>query len=181
MEGGEPARKKMETRAYGIHCLRFMELNNGREKQTECDGGELLILPRAGSLFVFPIGDHSSIRGCISDGGPCATDIYLTTILRREYETAQYHVLRRPTFGVALNQNRISSMVQGALLQMGGSTNLVSMFEDGTVVCGLRRLNLLLKMNGKVTLVIIPEYAFGFVHETTLQFMKLGLYHFVKV
>uniref|UniRef100_A0A0E0DPG4 Uncharacterized protein n=1 Tax=Oryza meridionalis TaxID=40149 RepID=A0A0E0DPG4_9ORYZ len=162
----------METRAYGIHCLRFMELNNGREKQTECDGGEgrkLICVPNWGSLVNQ------------SDGGPCATDIYLTTILRREYETAQYHVLRRPTFGVALNQNRISSMVQGALLQMGGSTNLVSMFEDGTVVCGLRRLNLLLKMNGKVTLVIIPEYAFGFVHETTLQFMKLGLYHFVKV
>uniref|UniRef100_A0A0E0DPG3 Uncharacterized protein n=1 Tax=Oryza meridionalis TaxID=40149 RepID=A0A0E0DPG3_9ORYZ len=151
MEGGEPARKKMETRAYGIHCLRFMELNNGREKQTECDGGEgrkLICVPNWGSLVNQ------------SDGGPCATDIYLTTILRREYETAQYH---------------------GALLQMGGSTNLVSMFEDGTVVCGLRRLNLLLKMNGKVTLVIIPEYAFGFVHETTLQFMKLGLYHFVKV
>lgn len=35
--------------------------------------------------------------------------------------------------------------------------------------------------NGKVALVIVPEYAFGFVHQTTLWFMKLSLHHFVKV
>uniref|UniRef100_A0A0E0C9M0 Uncharacterized protein n=1 Tax=Oryza meridionalis TaxID=40149 RepID=A0A0E0C9M0_9ORYZ len=35
-----PARKKMETMAYGIHRLRFMELNNRCEKQIERDGGE---------------------------------------------------------------------------------------------------------------------------------------------
>uniref|UniRef100_A0A0E0C9M3 Uncharacterized protein n=1 Tax=Oryza meridionalis TaxID=40149 RepID=A0A0E0C9M3_9ORYZ len=30
----------METMAYGIHRLRFMELNNRCEKQIERDGGE---------------------------------------------------------------------------------------------------------------------------------------------